>query len=65
MGWTRGKTFDFWHGQGGNIHATKKSTEAAVAASKETVQEVNAERTMYMVMYRDHQAGQKPQYKDR
>jgi hypothetical protein len=63
-GWIRGTSFDFRLGQGGKIHAIK-IMEAVVAASKENVQEVNAERTKYMVISRGHHAGQKPQYKDK
>jgi hypothetical protein len=43
---------------GGSIHAIKKNTEALVVASKEIGHEVNAEKTKYMVMSRDQNAGQ-------
>jgi hypothetical protein len=43
---------------GGSVHATKKNTEALVVASKEIGLEVNAEKTKYMVMSRDQNAGQ-------
>jgi hypothetical protein len=43
---------------GGSIHAIKKNTEAFVVASKEIDLEVNAEKTKYMVMSRDQNAGQ-------
>jgi hypothetical protein len=36
----------------------RKNTEALVIASKETGLEVNAEKTKYMVMSRDQNAGQ-------
>jgi hypothetical protein len=42
----------------GSVHATKKNTEASVAASKEIGLEVNAEKTKYMVMSRNQTAGQ-------
>jgi hypothetical protein len=43
---------------GGSVHAARKNTEALVVASKETGLEVNAEKTKYMVMSRDQNAGQ-------
>jgi hypothetical protein len=43
---------------GGSVHAIKKNTEALVVASKDTGLEVNAEKTKYMVMSRDQNAGQ-------
>jgi hypothetical protein len=43
---------------GGNVHAVKKNTEALVAAAKEIGLEVNADKTKYMVMSRDQNAGQ-------
>jgi hypothetical protein len=43
---------------GGSIHAIKKNTEALVVASKETGLEVNAEKTKYIVMSRNQNAGQ-------
>jgi hypothetical protein len=39
-------------------HAIKKNTEALVVASKESGLEVNAEKTKYMVMSRNQNAGQ-------
>jgi hypothetical protein len=42
---------------GGKIHAVKKNTEALVAPTKEIGLEVNADKTKYMVMYRDQNAG--------
>jgi hypothetical protein len=43
---------------GGSIHSIKKNTEDLVIASKETGLEVNAEKTKYMVMSRNENAGQ-------
>jgi hypothetical protein len=43
---------------GGSVHAIKKNTEASVVASKEIGIEVNAEKTKYMVMSRNQNAGQ-------
>jgi hypothetical protein len=43
---------------GGSVHAIKKNTEALVVASKEIGLEVNAEKTKYMVMSRNQNAGQ-------
>jgi hypothetical protein len=43
---------------GGSIHAIKKNTEALVVASKEIGLEVNAEKTKYMVMSHNQNAGQ-------
>jgi hypothetical protein len=42
---------------GGSIHTVKENAEALVAASKEIGLEVNAEKTKYMVMSRDRNAG--------
>jgi len=39
------------------IHTIKKNTEALVFTSKETDLEVNADKTKYMVMSRDQNAG--------
>jgi hypothetical protein len=41
---------------GGSVHSTKKRSEALVD-SKETRLEVNADKTKYMVMSRDQNAG--------
>jgi len=41
---------------GGSIYTIKKSTGALVVASKEIGLEVNADKTMYMVMSRDQNA---------
>jgi hypothetical protein len=43
---------------GGNIHTIRKNTEALLIASKEIGLEVNAEKTKYMNMSRDQNAGQ-------
>jgi hypothetical protein len=43
---------------GGSIHTIRKNTEALLIASKEIGLEVNAEKTEYMVMSRDQNAGQ-------
>jgi hypothetical protein len=42
---------------GGRVHAVKKNTEALVVATKEIGLEGNADRTKYMVMSRDQNAG--------
>jgi hypothetical protein len=42
----------------GSVHAIKKNTEALVVASKQIGLEVNAEKTKYMVMSRNQNAGQ-------
>jgi hypothetical protein len=43
---------------GASVHAIKKNTEALVVATKEIGLEVNAEKTKYMVMSRNQNAGQ-------
>jgi hypothetical protein len=43
---------------GGSVHDIKKNTETLVVASKEISLEVNAEKTKYMVMSRNQNAGQ-------
>ena len=42
---------------GGSVHTVKKNAEALVVATKETGLEVNADKTKYMVMFRDRNAG--------
>jgi hypothetical protein len=42
---------------GGNVHAVQKNTEALIAAAKEIGLEVNADKTKYMLMSRDQNAG--------
>jgi len=41
----------------GSVHTTKKHTDAFVATSTQTGIEVNADKTKYMVMSRDRNAG--------
>ena len=43
---------------GGSVHTLNVNTEALVVASKEIGLEVYADKTKYMVMYRDKNAGQ-------
>ena len=43
---------------GGGIHTLKENAEALVAATRETGLEVSADKTKYMVMSRDQNAGQ-------
>jgi hypothetical protein len=43
---------------GGSIHNIRKNTEALLIASKDIGLEANAEKTKYMVMSRDQNAGQ-------
>jgi hypothetical protein len=42
---------------GGSLNALMKNTESLVVASKENGLEVNADKTKYMVMSRDQNAG--------
>jgi len=42
---------------GGSVHTIKKNTEALIVASKEIGLEVNVDKTKYMVMSRDQNAG--------
>jgi hypothetical protein len=42
---------------GGNVHTLKENREALVVASKENGLQVNADKTKYMVMSRDQNAG--------
>jgi len=42
---------------GGSVHTTKKNAETLVDASMETGLEVHADRTTYMVMFRDQNVG--------
>ena len=42
---------------GGSVHTTKENTESLVVASKEIGLEVNADKTKYVVMSRDQNAG--------
>ena len=43
---------------GGGIHTLKENAEALVAATREIGLEVSADRTKYMVRFRDQNAGQ-------
>ena len=43
---------------GGSIHTPKENAEALVAATREIRMEVSADKTKYMVMSRDQNAGQ-------
>jgi hypothetical protein len=43
---------------GGSVYTIKKSTEALVAVSHEVALEINADKTKYMLMPRDQNAGQ-------
>jgi hypothetical protein len=42
---------------GGSVHTVKENAEALVVATKEIGLEVNADKTKYMVMSRDRNAG--------
>jgi hypothetical protein len=42
---------------GGSVHTVKENAEALVAATKEIGLEVNGDKTKYMVMSRDQNAG--------
>jgi len=42
----------------GSVYAVKKNTDALLASSKEIGLEVNADKTKYVVMSRDQNAGQ-------
>ena len=44
---------------GGSTHTIKKNTDALVVASKEIRPEVNADKSKYMIMSRDHNAGKR------
>jgi hypothetical protein len=43
---------------GGNVHAVQKNTEVLVAAAKEIGLAVSVDKTKYMVLSRDQNAGQ-------
>ena len=43
---------------GGSVHTVKENVKALIVASKETGLEVNADKTKYMVMSRNQNAGQ-------
>ena len=42
---------------GGRIHTINKNAETLIVANKETELEVNADKSKYMIMYRDQNAG--------
>ena len=42
---------------GGSEHTVKENAEALVVATKEIGLEVNADKTKYMIMFRDQNAG--------
>jgi hypothetical protein len=42
---------------GGSVHTINEKAEGLIAASKEIGQEVNADKTKYMVMSRNQNAG--------
>jgi hypothetical protein len=42
---------------GGSVHTVKENTEAVVVTSKKNGIEVNADKTKYMVMFQDQNAG--------
>jgi hypothetical protein len=42
---------------GGSLRTVEKNTEASAVASKDVGQEVNTDKTKYMVMSRDENAG--------
>jgi hypothetical protein len=44
---------------GGSVHTIKKNAEALVVATKEIGLEVNADKTKYMIMSRDRNAGRR------
>jgi len=48
---------DYVNMLGGSVHTVKENTEALVVAGKETGLEVNVDKTKYMVMSRDQNAG--------
>jgi GTP-dependent phosphoenolpyruvate carboxykinase len=49
---------------GGSAHAVKENAEALVVATKEIGLEVNADKTKYMVMSRDQNAGRSYSWED-
>jgi hypothetical protein len=48
---------DYVHMFGGSVHTTWKNTEALFVAGKETGLEVNVDKTKYMTMCEDQNAG--------
>ena len=60
--WPSGMQVEFWLADdvnilGDSVHTVKENTEALVVVSKETGLDVNADKTTYMVMSRDQNAG--------
>ena len=49
---------------GGSVQTVKRNSEALVFAGKENRLEVNVDKTKYMVMSGDQNAGRVSQYKD-
>jgi len=49
---------------GGSVHTIQENPEVLVVATKEIGLEVNADKTKYMVMSQDQNAGRESQYKD-
>ena len=47
-----------------SLYTIRKNTEDLVVASREIGLEVNADKTKYMVMYRDFECKTKSQYKE-
>ena len=43
---------------GGSVHTAKENAEALIMASKESLLQVNADKTKYVVKPQDHNAGQ-------
>jgi hypothetical protein len=50
---------------GGNVQTVKENAEALVVATTEIGLEVNADKTKYMVMARDQNAGRSHSIEDR
>jgi len=48
---------DYVNTMGGSVHTIKKNAEALVVASQEIGLDVNADKTKYMAMSRDQDAG--------
>jgi len=42
---------------GGCVHSVRENAEALVVATKEIGREVNADKSKYMIMFRDQNAG--------
>jgi hypothetical protein len=48
---------------GGSVHTIRKNTESLVVSIKENGLEVNADKTKYVVIPRDQNAGRSPKIK--